>query len=552
MADAQTKKRRREDETPEERKQRKQEKRERKQLEEQQEANAKAEKRSKKEAAESKDSKSKDAPTKKSKDFPETVSSSPPPPKRQKTEKTEKTEPIQATAAEDEAEFRTQLAAMKIQNARDTNPAPISDFANTCFGPAILDAVLKNGYTRPTPTQAQSWPFCLAGRDIVSVAKTGSGKTCGFLLPAIHQLVTSGSAIPGSISVGRAQHAPFTKLSVLVLAPTRELAQQIHVEARKFGISSGVRSACLFGGSPKSEQIRNLRSGVHMVIATPGRLNDLIEIRCADVSNVNYLVLDEADRMLDMGFEPQIRTIIEKIPETRQSLFFTATWPREVQALANSFLKNPVMISLGDPHDLKANKSITQHIKVLGESEKAEALYSLLQEISAQDTKILVFVSQKQTCNELTETLWEKGMEVDCLHGDREQWERTKVTNQLRAGTLKLLVATDVAARGLDVKDIGVVINYDFPAGASGVEDYVHRIGRTGRANEKGVAYTFFTPKDSRNAGKLIQVLRGAGQKVPDELQSLVRGGGFGRGRGRGGFRGRGGWGGRGNFRGRW
>jgi ATP-dependent RNA helicase DDX5/DBP2 len=267
---------------------------------------------------------------------------------------------------------------------------------------------------------------------------------------------------------------------------------------------------------------------------------------------------------LDMGFEPQIRTIIAKIPVARQSMMFTATWPREVQALAREFLINPVEIRFGDTNSLNANKDITQVIKVIGESEKPDTLVAILKEINPtakpeEIPKTIVFVSRKSSCDDLANKLWNAGFSVDSLHGDRQQFQRTKVMDQFKRGQLRVLVATDVAARGLDVKDIEVVINYDFPAGSSGVEDYVHRIGRTGRAGAAGKAYTFFTSGDSKRAGQLIGVLRRAGQTVPDELLKFDRSGGGGgwgsfgggfRGRGRGGYGG-GGRGGGGGFGGR-
>lgn len=265
-----------------------------------------------------------------------------------------------------------------------------------------------------------------------------------------------------------------------------------------------------------------------------------------------------------MGFEPQIRTIIEKIPMSRQTMFFTATWPREVQTIAREFLRNPVEIKFGDVNNLNANKAITQKLMVISEGEKGETLTKVLQEINANGDplkcpKTIIFVSRKSSCETLANSLWNAGYSVDALHGDKQQFQRTKVMDNFKAGRLQVLVATDVAARGLDVKDIQVVINYDFPGGVNGVEDYVHRIGRTARGDAQGLAYTFFTADDAKRATQLIGVLRRANQEVPDALLKYDRGqqrggggfgGGFG-GRGRGGgFGGRGGFGGggRGGF----
>ena len=266
-----------------------------------------------------------------------------------------------------------------------------------------------------------------------------------------------------------------------------------------------------------------------------------------------------------MGFEPQIRTIIAKLPVARQSMMFTATWPREVQALAREFLINPVEIRFGDSNSLNANKDIVQVIKVISESNKADTLIEVLKEVNPSGKpeeipKTIIFVSRKSSCDDLANKLWNAGYSVDSLHGDRQQFQRTKVMDQFKRSSIRVLVATDVAARGLDVKDIEVVINYDFPGGVNGVEDYVHRIGRTARAGAIGKAYTFFTGGDAKRASQLIGVLKRAGQEVPPELQKFdYRGGGGGFG-GRGGFgggrfggRGGGGgdyWGGRGGGRG--
>lgn len=425
-------------------------------------------------------------------------------------------------------------------------PPPMATFSSTPFAPQIRRCLDAAGFPTPTPTQAQCWPISLAGRDVITVAKTGSGKTLGFLMPAIHLLQTE-------FAEGRRRGSP----AILVLAPTRELACQIEAECVKFGRTSNIRSACCYGGAPKSLQIRKLQNGVEVIIATPGRLNDLIEMRVVDLSMVSFLVLDEADRMLDMGFEPQIRSVIAKIPTKRHSMMFTATWPREVQVLAREFTNNPIEIRFGDPHNLNANKAITQVIKVVEQNEKTEALKAVIDEINPEGKKdeipkTIIFTATKITCENLANDLWNAGYAVDALHGDRQQFQRTKVMDQFKRSQLRILVATDVAARGLDVKDIEVVINYDFPPGQSAVEDYVHRIGRTARGSAEGKAISFFTRADSKRAHELIGVLKRAGQPVPDDLARLdTRGqfGGGGRfGGGRGGGRFSGGRGGGGSY----
>jgi ATP-dependent RNA helicase DDX5/DBP2 len=487
-----------------------------------------------------------------------------------------------------------------------TNLDPFQTFADAPFDKRIRMAFQRAGFNNPTAIQAQAWPLALQDRDLISIARTGSGKTLGFLLPVFHRFLEQQKAT--GIPQG------YVKPSLLVLAPTRELSVQILEEANKFGRALGIRCVCCYGGSPKFPQLSALERGVEVVIATPGRLNDLLDTapRKCDLSHVRYLVLDEADKMLDMGFEPQIRSILQHLSadRPRQTLLFSATWPKEIQKLASEFLKEPIQVNVGTVNVLEANKDITQTIHVLSEADKADKLAEILTQLVQQhqdqkatagagDTnntqtrpptggppsvlpahgaklhdKVIVFVAKKVSCHHLAQQLWDDGFAVDSLHGDRPQWERTRVMNAFKSGQLRVLVATDVAARGLDVKDVGTVVNYDMPSGSSALEDYVHRIGRTGRAGRAGSAITFFAPQDKRSAGPLVQLLAKAGQSIPEELQAMVprprqgmggggRGGGrgssysYGRGGGggggrsyMGGFGGRGGGGGRGFGRG--
>ncbi|XP_021311505.1 DEAD-box ATP-dependent RNA helicase 14 isoform X3 [Sorghum bicolor] len=370
--------------------------------------------------------------------------------------------------------------------------------------------VLQAGFSAPTPIQAQSWPIAIKGRDIVAVAKTGSGKTLGYLLP-------------GFILLKRLQHNSREGPTVLVLSPTRELATQIQDEAIKFGRSSRISSTCLYGGAPKGPQLRELERGADVVVATPGRLNDILEMNKVSLRQVSYLVLDEADRMLDMGFEPQIRKIVKQIPPRRQTLMYTATWPKEVRRIASDLLNNPVQVNIGNTDQLVANKSITQHVEVIPHMEKSRRLDQILR---SQDpgSKIIIFCSTKRMCDQLARNL-SRQYGASAIHGDKSQSERDSVLNDFRSGRCPVLVATDVAARGLDIKDIRVVVNYDFP---TGVEDYVHRIGRTGRAGATGSAYTFFGDQDSKYASDLVKILEGANQSVPQQLKEMALRGGYG------------------------
>jgi ATP-dependent RNA helicase DDX5/DBP2 len=431
-------------------------------------------------------------------------------------------------------------------------PAPFTSFDATGLPSEILREVHNAGFSAPTPIQAQSWPIALQGLDIVAIAKTGSGKTLGYLIPSF-------------IHIKKRRNNPQLGPTVLVLSPTRELATQIQEEAVKFGKSSRLSCTCLYGGAPKGPQLRDVDRGIDVVVATPGRLNDILEMRRISLSQVSYLVLDEADRMLDMGFEPQIRKIVKEVPARRQTLMYTATWPKEVRRIAADLLVNPVQVNIGSVDELVANKAITQVVEVVSYNEKQRRLEQILR---SQDpgSKVIIFCSTKKMCDQLSRTLTRQ-FGAAAIHGDKSQSERDYVLNQFRSGRTPVLVATDVAARGLDIKDIRVVINFDFP---TGVEDYVHRIGRTGRAGATGIAHTFFSEQDAKYAADLIKVLEGANQKVPPEIRDMAlrggggrirsrwgSGGGFGgRGGGSGGFGGRGGGGrsdsgmhgGRGNF----
>ncbi|KAJ6302021.1 hypothetical protein OIU77_016178 [Salix suchowensis] len=395
----------------------------------------------------------------------------------------------------------------------DEVPPPLTSFEMTGFPSEILKEVLNAGFSAPTPIQAQSWPIALQSRDIVAVAKTGSGKTLGYL-------------IPGFIHLKRCCKDPRLGPTVLVLSPTRELATQIQVEAVKFGKSSRFSCTCLYGGAPKGPQLKELERGADIVVATPGRLNDILEMRRVSLSQVSYLVLDEADRMLDMGFEPQIRKIVKEVPARRQTLMYTATWPKEVRKIAADLLVNPVQVNIGNVDELVANKSITQHVELLAPLEKHRRLEQILRS-QESGSKIIIFCSTKKMCDQLARNLTRQ-FGAAAIHGDKSQGERDYVLSQFRTGRSPILVATDVAARGLDIKDIRVVINYDFP---TGVEDYVHRIGRTGRAGATGLAYTFFGDQDAKYASDLIKVLEGANQQVPPEIRDMASRGGGGMGR---------------------
>jgi len=285
---------------------------------------------------------------------------------------------------------------------------------------------------------------------------------------------------------------------------------------------------CCFGGASKGPQARDLERGVDIIVATPGRLLDFLDNGTTNMKRCSYLVLDEADRMLDMGFEPQIRKIIGQIRPDRQSLMFSATWPKEVRTMATDFQKDAAFLNVGSL-ELAANHNITQVVDIVEEAGKQQRMMKLLNDIMSQpECKTIIFVETKRKADDLTRWMRRDGWPTLCIHGDKNQGERDWVLNEFKGGKTPLLLATDVAARGLDVEDIMFVINYDYPNNS---EDYVHRIGRTGRRDKKGTAYTFFTPQNASKARDLIKVLEEAKQEVPQALKDMSsRGGGGGGG----------------------
>merc|ERR1712048_57313 len=298
---------------------------------------------------------------------------------------------------------------------------------------------------------------------------------------------------------------------------TRELAVQIQEESNRFGKSSKIKNTCCYGGVPKQNQARDLEDGVEIVIATPGRLIDFLESGKTNLKRVTYLVLDEADRMLDMGFEPQVRKICSQIRPDRQTLMWSATWPKEVQRLARDLCREePVHINIGSL-SLRAAHTIRQYVEVVQQHDKRSRLKRLLEKVM-DGSKILIFCATKRDGDELTREMRLDGWPALCIHGDKKQEERDWVLKEFKEGKSPILIATDVASRGLDVKDIKYVINFDFP---NQIEDYIHRVGRTGRAGATGSSYTFFTPDKAKHARDLVSVLREANQQVPEELEKM-------------------------------
>jgi len=388
-------------------------------------------------------------------------------------------------------------------------PPPIQNFIESNFPSYILNEIAKAGFQKPTSIQCQGWPMALTGQDVIGIARTGSGKTLTFLLPAIVHINAQPLLSPGDGPI------------ILILAPTRELACQIKGEVDKFGYSSGIKNTCVYGGAPKRDQAKELRDGVEILIATPGRLIDFLVSKTTNLRRVTYLILDEADRMLDMGFEKPIRKIILQTRPDRQTVLYSATWPEDgqVNRLAKEFLRNPIRVQVGSD-EISANKDVTQIIHVMKYDDEKDPLFEDILRKHPK-SKIIVFTNTKRMAGDIAYWAKTNGYLAAAIHGDKKQDEREYVLGQFRKGDLSIMVATDVASRGLDIREVEIVINYDFPDGRGGIEDYVHRIGRTGRAGKKGIAYTFFMQKNGRRASELIALLEKSGQVVPQALRDM-------------------------------
>lgn len=353
-------------------------------------------------------------------------------------------------------------------------------FSNLGLSAELLRAVSEQGYTVPTPIQAQAIPVVLARRDLLGAAQTGTGKTAGFTLPLLQLLASKGSA-----SVSPARHP----VRALILTPTRELAAQVRESARAYGKHLPLRSTVIFGGVNFNPQAAELRRGVDILVATPGRLLDHVQQKTLDLSHVEILILDEADRMLDMGFIPDIRRILALLPRERQNLLFSATFPEEIRKLASSFMRDPVTVEVArrnTPAELVAQVS-----HPVDHGRKRELLAHLVK--SNDWSQVLVFTRTKHGANRLAQQLEREGIESDAIHGNKSQPARTRTLKRFKENELRVLVATDIAARGLDIEFLPHVVNFDLPHVA---EDYVHRIGRTGRAGASGEAVSLVSAED--------------------------------------------------------
>ena len=487
------------------------------------------------------------------------------------------------------ADIPVEIELPRAIDALTDETAPVSAFEDLACGKVLRRNLRFAGFEVPTPVQANSVPVALAGIDVISVAQTGSGKTLAFMLPILKRILAAGSR-QGQRGYGggyRGRDTEAVAIRALVLAPTRELAQQIHKESEKFAFRTGLRIGVAYGGTPFGAQMRELERGCDVLVATPGRVNDMVLRGRVTLRDVEFLVLDEADRMLDMGFEPQIRNLVEgadmppgRAPEeeddeddslsldvvdeddeddvlteaamnkmldavegpkpvtSRQTMMFSATFPKSVRFIADDFLVDPIMLKVGRVGG--AATTVKQTVLHVNGWDKTQKAVELLQEVPG---KTIIFVNTKRAADMLEDELYEMGTPAASVHGDKDQRQRERALNAFKTGRIDVIIGTDVLGRGIDVPEVIHVINYDAP---DDIEDYTHRIGRTGRAGHTGLATTMLNEGNKNIAKDLVHMLTTSKQETPEWLEDMVprkrmpgRGSGRGRGRGRGGGRGR-------------
>jgi superfamily II DNA/RNA helicase len=378
------------------------------------------------------------------------------------------------------------------ENPEIAAPAAPARFDTLALDAKLLQAVNDAGYATMTPIQAKAIPLVLEGRDIMGAAQTGTGKTAAFSLPLLQKMLRHENA-----SASPARHP----VRALVLAPTRELADQVAANVRTYAKHSQLRVACVFGGIDMAPQTAELKRGVEVLIATPGRLLDHIQIKNCNLGQVEYVVLDEADRMLDIGFLPDLQRILSYLPKARQTLLFSATFSPEIKKLAQSYLQDPLLVEVARPNATATN--VEQRFYMVGDDDKRGVVKQILRERSI--TQALIFVNSKLGAARLARSFERDGLKTAALHGDKSQDERLKALDAFKRGEVDLLVATDVAARGLDIADLPAVFNFDIPFNA---EDYVHRIGRTGRAGASGLAVSLATRDDTRLLADIEKLIK--------------------------------------------
>jgi ATP-dependent RNA helicase RhlE len=393
----------------------------------------------------------------------------------------------------------------------ESSDSPVSiTFADFGLDPRVQKAIGEQGYNTPTPIQAQAIPHVLAGKDLMGAAQTGTGKTAAFVLPIIQKL------LPGSSSSASPARHP---IRALVLTPTRELAVQVSENAANYSRHTDLRSTVVFGGVDMQPQVAQLRSGIEILIATPGRLLDHLGSKTANLSQVEILVLDEADRMLDMGFLPDLQRIINLIPAQRQTLLFSATFSPEIKKLAQSYLRNPVTVEVARQN--AAADTVSQVVHMVSAVDKQRAITTILEARTRQglSRQCIIFTNSRLGCAKLSRALERDGIKAGAIHGDKSQGERTLTLDAFKSGAIEALVATDVAARGLDIPAMPCVINHELPYNA---EDFIHRIGRTGRAGSTGDAIALVDDGEKRLLDDIEKLMK---RKLPVMPLPEIKGG---------------------------
>ncbi|HOY69987.1 MAG TPA: DEAD/DEAH box helicase [Methylotenera sp.] len=376
-------------------------------------------------------------------------------------------------------------------------------FDSLGLAPELLKALTEAGYTKPTPIQAQAIPVALAGGDVMAGAQTGTGKTAAFALPVLQKLLPLAST-----STSPAKHP----IRALILTPTRELAIQVEESVKAYAKNTPLRSLVVFGGVDIKTQTPHLKTGVEILVATPGRLLDHVEQKTLTLGQVQMLVLDEADRMLDMGFMPDLKRILALLPKQRQNMMFSATFSNEIKKLSDDFLTKPTLIEVARSN--ATNDNVTQNVYHVAQRDKEALLIQLLKEASS--SQVIVFTKTKLTASRLSRSLVKHGIAADAIHGDKSQKERIEALDAFKAGNIMALVATDVAARGLDISELPMVINYEIP---SAPEDYVHRIGRTGRAGASGVAISLVSDDEEKYLVEIEKLIK---KSIPKLIANIA------------------------------
>jgi ATP-dependent RNA helicase DDX46/PRP5 len=411
---------------------------------------------------------------------------------------------IAKMTSDDVDAYRCELEGIQVKGKGC--PKPIKTWAQCGVSKKEMDVLRKLNFDKPTPIQCQAIPAIMSGRDLIGIAKTGSGKTVAFILPMFRHILDQPPLEDGDGPIA------------IIMSPTRELCMQIGKDIKKFSKPLGLRAVCVYGGTGISEQIAELKRGAEIIVCTPGRMIDMLAANSGRVTNlrrITFVVLDEADRMFDLGFEPQVVRIIDNIRPDRQTVMFSATFPRQMEALARRFLKKPVEVQVGGRSIVC--KDVEQHIAILEDEAKFFKLLEILGHYSEHGS-IIVFVDKQENADTLLKELMKASYPCMSLHGGIDQYDRDSTISDFKSGRCKLLIATSVAARGLDVKHLIVVVNYDCP---NHYEDYVHRVGRTGRAGNKGFAWTFLTPDQGRYSGEILRALELSSVEVPEELKNL-------------------------------